>query len=328
VTARTASLATYRAHAEPLATKQRLWLRAGESAGDVALPAFVLQGAEPGPTMLVTAGMHGDEHEARCGLRLLFDRLDPASLRGTLIAVTTCNPWAFAAGSRCTPSERDGRNLAREFPGDPGGSPTQRLAHGLADLVDRHLGPQDLLVDLHSGGIHYAYRTLAGFRDHPGPAREASLEAARHAGLDCLWAIDPVEGTLTQFAAERGVPAVGTEFRGQGTARPQDVAPCVRALTGLLAHQGLVDASGLIRDSRPPRRTSTVHAGATAFVTDLPELGAHVARGDRIARTLDGLEAEIDTTRSPVAGEVWAVRTSPSIHKGDILALISQEPTA
>src|SRR2546429_7915929 len=39
-----------------------------------------------------------------------------------IFALPICNPWAYGAGLRTSPEAIDGRNLAREFPGDPAGS--------------------------------------------------------------------------------------------------------------------------------------------------------------------------------------------------------------
>src|SRR2546428_9678284 len=92
------------------------------------LPLIVIRGESAGPLFIVVAGVHGDEYEGPQAIWQVAQELPPASLRGTLLALPVCNPWAFAAGLRSTPDAIDGANLAREFPGAPGGSPTQRLA--------------------------------------------------------------------------------------------------------------------------------------------------------------------------------------------------------
>ena len=66
----------------------------------------------------------------------------------------------------------DGLNLARVFPGDAGGTVTQRLAHHLLCLVERNVGAGDLFVDLHSGSADVAFAPMVGFRDVPGAGRE------------------------------------------------------------------------------------------------------------------------------------------------------------
>lgn len=317
-----ATLEGFDLDALPAGSRTRLRL-AVPGVEDTHLPVMALRGARPGPTVVVCGGVHGDEFEARAGLRQLFASLDADAYAGRLLGLPICNPWAFRAHTRCSPPERDGRNLAREFPGDPGGTDTQRLAFHLGRLLARHAGEDDLVVDLHSGGTFYTYRSMAGYRDHPGPALDASREAARHTGLECLWAIDAVPGTLTQFAAEHGIPAVGTEFRGQGGARPQDVAACVTALRGLLTFMGALDGAPPPRDVRRPLRTTTVVSPAAGFVPALPELGATVEAGWSLCEVLDEDDATVAVVDVPVGGELWAVRSFPAVAEDDILALIA-----
>lgn len=287
------------------------------------LPAMVVCGAAPGPTIVICGGVHGDEFEARAGMRQVFEALEPERFAGRLLGLPICNPWAFCAGTRCSPPACDGLNLAREFPGDPHGSATQRLAYHVAQLILRHAGPEDLVVDLHSGGTFYTYKTMSGFRDHPGPTRPASEQAARHTGLECLWAMDPVPGTLTQFAAEHGIPSVGTEFRGQGLVRPEDVADCTIALRNLLAFAGNIDGEPPSYDPRPPRRTTTVLAPAAGFLPAMPELGATVAAEQVLCVITDCDDTTVASVEAGVDGDVWAVRSFPVVEAGDILALIA-----
>ncbi len=94
---------------------------------------FVVRGRASGPPAAVTAGVHGDEYEGVAAVGDLTNALDPVTLRGTLILVPVANPTAFAAGTRTNPE--DGANLARSFPGDPDGTPTERLAAKLFTAV-------------------------------------------------------------------------------------------------------------------------------------------------------------------------------------------------
>ncbi|MCD6034171.1 MAG: hypothetical protein K0S78_6357 [Thermomicrobiales bacterium] len=168
----------------PRGGKERLKLLVLSDLGEpLVLRALVAVGQAPGPTLLAVAGVHGDEYEGMAAVREVFAALDPGTMSGSLLAIPVANPLAYAARTRSTPSEVDGLNLARVFPGDAGGTVTQRLAHHLLCLVERNVGAGDLFVDLHSGSADVAFAAMAGFRDVPGSGREASEEAARHFGL-------------------------------------------------------------------------------------------------------------------------------------------------
>ena len=90
------------------------------------LPLLIARGANPGKTIVVLAGVHGDEYEGMWAARELFKSLDPAEMSGNVVSVPVCNPPAFAARNRESPL--DGQNLARVFPGDSGGTMTERIA--------------------------------------------------------------------------------------------------------------------------------------------------------------------------------------------------------
>ena len=95
-----------------------------------------------------------------------------------LEVVPVVHEAAYHADSRISPL--DGGNLARVFPGDPNGKPTQRLAHALQTQV---LKGADLLIDLHTSGQTYDIPYLAGYiddgRDRKGLSERAAATCAR-----------------------------------------------------------------------------------------------------------------------------------------------------
>src|SRR6478752_10542600 len=63
------------------------------------VPVAILHGARPGPRVAVTAGIHGAEYVSIAALREVVRDLDPAAVTGSLVAVLTASPAAFAARS-------------------------------------------------------------------------------------------------------------------------------------------------------------------------------------------------------------------------------------
>ena len=93
---------------------------------DVTLPVHVLHGREDGPTVWVSAAIHGDEVAGVEIVRRVLERLQPTHLRGTLLAVPIVNVLGVMAGDRYLPDRRD---LNRSFPGSARGSLAARIAH-------------------------------------------------------------------------------------------------------------------------------------------------------------------------------------------------------
>src|ERR1700752_389526 len=114
----------------------------------VMLPVVVVRGREPGPTLFVSAALHGDEIIGVEIIRRLLRMPALAGLKGTLLAVPIVNTLAFLHQSRYLPDRRD---LNCSFPGSKSGSLAARLAcMFIKEIVDR----SDYGVDLHTGAIH------------------------------------------------------------------------------------------------------------------------------------------------------------------------------
>jgi predicted deacylase len=314
----------------PRGGKERLKLLVLSDLGEpLVLRALVAVGQAPGPTLLAVAGVHGDEYEGMAAVREVFAALDPATMSGSLLAIPVANPLAYAARTRSTPSEVDGLNLARVFPGDAGGTVTQRLAHHLLCLVERNVGAGDLFVDLHSGSADVAFAAMAGFRDVPGSGREASEEAARHFGLARFWRIPDSPGPFNAETARRGIPTIGTEITGRAGCDPVDVAAYVTGLRNLLAYLSIHQhdhASAPVRWDGPARPTLDLFSPAGGFFRTAVQLHDHIDRDARLGEIVDLDGDVVAEVVAPVAGEIWAWRATPAVRPGELIGMIAGRP--
>ena len=96
----------------------------------VALPVVVHHGWAEGPTAWMSAAVHGDEIAGVEIIRRVLATLDPAAMRGTVIAVPVVNVHGFNTGDRYLPDRRD---LNRSFPGSARSPPTPRPKHARAE---------------------------------------------------------------------------------------------------------------------------------------------------------------------------------------------------
>lgn len=129
----------------------------------VALPVAITHGTEPGPVLAVTAGIHGGEYVPMVAVRQFIRDLDPARMRGTVVACLQSSPVAFEKRLAFV-NPLDGQNLNRSFPGDPAGGPTQRLAAWLSQNL---LGRADYYVDCHCGDLPEVLDSFAGVAAGP-----------------------------------------------------------------------------------------------------------------------------------------------------------------
>jgi predicted deacylase len=306
--------------------RERLWLEVPlELTGPIRLPALVCVGSQPGPTLLAAAGVHGDEFEGICAVQEAFGALDQGSLRGTFLGLPICNPLAFESGTRESPSHAGGGNLARVFPGDPGGDVTARLAAHLFALVRRWLGTGDLLLDLHSAGTRYRMLSTSGFRAIASPAAGPSEEAARRFGIPRIWVMDDEPGMLNSEATRVGIPAVGTEAPGQAGNEASDRREYVDGIKNMLCHLGIVDGRLPEPTLGPAYRVQTVRVSTAGLLVSRAQLGEDVAGGDVLAEVRSPLGKVLEQVQAPLSGSVWCVRTFASIKPSEAAAWLATE---
>ncbi len=206
------------------------------SGARVEVPLTRVFGSVPRPRVAVVAGIHGDELVGPHALVELAQELSPRELQGTVALVPSANPLAFAAGRRRAPE--DDLDLNRTFPGKVEGSVTERLASVLARVV---VGGADLVIDLHSAGREGNLLPLSGFREaHNACARRSALAAAAF-GLERYWMMRWAPGTLSTWANQQGIPAVGCEVGGGGTAAREERDLYKAGVRRCLRHLGMLD---------------------------------------------------------------------------------------
>jgi hypothetical protein len=152
-------------------------------------------GLEPGPRLIVTAAVHGNE---TCGTRAIervladLARGEFSISRGVVTFVPVCNPLAYARGERMGDRNLNRRLQPSKLPLDN----EDRIANRLCPLLAEH----EVLLDLHSFRGPGKPFVLCGPQDNSGPLEPFSNEAAEvalttHLGVDRI-----VKGWMTAYA--------------------------------------------------------------------------------------------------------------------------------
>src|SRR4028119_1687076 len=197
---------------------------------DVEIPFAIIEGREPGPCLLITAGVHGSEFcSIEAALRAM--KADPDTLRGTLLVLPILNVRGFRQRSIYVMPE-DGKNLNRMFPGKPGGSTSERLAHWLVTQVYPHA---DAYLDLHGGDLD---ESLVPFSLFPSGSN-ASRELAAVFGLPIAVAAGG-EGYTINAAHRVGVPSVLAEVSGNGLWDEATVGQLIAGIERGMEHLGVL----------------------------------------------------------------------------------------
>jgi uncharacterized protein len=300
--------------------KHSLLLDLGPSASGVELSVLLARGAKEGKTLVVTAGVHGDEFEGVRAILEIWAELDPLKMSGDLLAVPVANPLAFWKGTRTTPSDEG--NLARAFPGVEHGSATEVIAFHLANSIISH---GDFYLDLHSAGVKLLMPSMVGY-DASDPR---SHEAALAFGASVIWGHPRISpGRTISFAAQRGIPWLYTEAAGAGRIDTADLAMFKRGIRNLSHH--LKIEPGAIETQEPSHSLygdgdvdASINATLPGFLVPSVQLLDLVSVGQELGRTLDLHGQSVEVFKSPRDGVVGMVHVFPVVEPEDPVFLIT-----
>jgi predicted deacylase len=276
----------------------------------VTMSVHVVHGARPGPTLFVSAAVHGDEVIGVEIVRRLLRAQNLDALAGTLLAIPIVNAFGFINHSRYLPDRRD---LNRSFPGSARGSLASRLAHlFLEEIVAR----ADFGIDLHSAAIHRT--NLPQVR--VSPKQPETLSLAEAFGAPVILTAKLREGSLRQAAQDRGVDMLlyeaGEGLRFDEMAVRAGVAGILRVMRQL----GMVGADGVAEpQARPLLSTASfwLRAPAGGLLRPFKTIGDSLEPGDVLGAISDPFgEIEIDVVAEQ-PGLIIGRTNLPIVNEGD-----------
>ena len=292
----------------PASTQRLAWSATELFEGvPVSTPVLVVNGAKPGPSLCLTAAVHGDELNGIEIVRRVMHDIDPDKLSGAVIGVPIVNVQGFRRGSRYLPDRRD---LNRYFPGNPKGSAAARIAHALFTDIVAHC---DALVDLHTGSFERA--NLPQIRADLRKPDVVTLTLGF--GSMVVLHSEPTVGTLRYAATSAGIPAVTVEAGGPSQLELAEVQHGVRGIETLLTTLGMVKKVRLWDDPEPVYYRSTwVRADNGGILLAEVGLGSKVRRGDLLGTIVDPMSNASSELRSPYAGRIIGMARNQVVMPG------------
>jgi predicted deacylase len=273
----------------------------------VSTPVLVVNGALPGPTLCLTAAVHGDELNGIEMVRRVMHDLDPSKLSGAVIGVPIVNVQGFRRGSRYLPDRRD---LNRYFPGNPNGSAAARIADSFFMKV---VSQCDALVDLHTGSFERA--NLPQIRaDLRNPD---VMTLTQGFGSMVILHSAPAVGTLRHAATRAGIPAVTLEAGGPSQLELNEVKLGVKGIETLVNTLGMVKKRRLWGEPEPVYyRSSWVRADNGGILLADVSLGSTVRKGDLLGTITDPMNNARTELRSPYSGRIIGMARNQVVMPG------------
>ncbi|RNI31534.1 succinylglutamate desuccinylase/aspartoacylase family protein [Rufibacter latericius] len=280
------------------------------SGTEIDIPIHVFRAEEPGPVLVLMAGMHGDEVNGVEVIRRMIRRKLLTPLRGTVLAIPILNIYGFLNFSREVP---DGKDVNRSFPGYAKGSLASRVA---ARFTKEVLPLIDYGIDFHTGGASKSNYPQIRCRLEDGE----SDALAKAFGAPFVLNSNYRPGSLRKEASGQGKTIIVYET---GESLRFDEPGIIMAMEGtqrVMHHLGMTEA--LVPISQPPvicHHTTWIRAPRAGLFRSFVKNGQEVTRGQQIGAVSDPYGEATHPITTHVSGHVVGLNHMPVVNQGDAI---------
>ncbi len=281
----------------------------------IDIPVFVARSKKDGPTLLIMAGVHGDETNGVETLRRLISTKQYIPSAGTVIAIPIFNVYGFINHSRGLP---DGKDLNRSFPGSKSGSLASRVAH----FFTTEILPQiDYGLDFHTGGAsRNNYPQIRAAFESP-----IEKELADVFGAPLIIKSSFREKSLRKTAAKLGKPILVFEGGETLRLRKSAIDVGIDGVLRVMKHLGMRKEAPEI--TTPPKyvnESSWVRARFAGLHHSQVRNGTEVKKGQLLGLITDPYGQFEKKINSPMDGVVIGINNYPVVNMGDALMHIGK----
>jgi len=285
----------------------------------VEIPIIIERSNEPGPTVLITAGIHGDEINGVEVVRQVIAKKINKPAKGTVICIPVLNVFGFLSMNRFFP---DGRDLNRVFPGTKNGSLASRFAH---QFVTEILPVADFCLDFHTGG---ASRFNAPHIRVDGK-NERLVNLAKIFNAPFTLLSKNLDGSYRSACAKKEVDILLFEG-GKSQNSNRDIA--VEGVLGtmrVLNHLEMLKPEFVMpskaENSIIIKKSFWMRAKYSGLLHIKIPIGKHVDKGEVLATITDPYGKMRHVVKATNTGYVINVNEAPIVYKGDAIFRITKE---
>ena len=281
------------------------------------VPIIIERSKKPGPTVLMTAGIHGDEINGVEIVRQIIAKGINKPKTGTIICIPVINVFGFLNMDRLFP---DGRDLNRVFPGAAKGSLASRVAHFVMKEIVPHV---DFIMDFHTGGADRF--NAAQIRIAKG---DDKLDELAHVfGAPFIYYSQNLNKSFRNACYKAGVPMLlfegGKSFNIHSTITNTGVNGAKRVLN----HLGMLNRK--FKVSRPKANaviileSKWIRAKYSGMFKATISINSFVKKDDVLGHITDPYGSFNFFVKAPNDGYIFNVNESPIIYQGDAIFHIS-----
>jgi predicted deacylase len=283
----------------------------------INVPVIIERSKKPGPTVLITAGIHGDEINGVEIVRQIIAKGINKPKKGTIICIPVINVFGFIHMDREFP---DGRDLNRVFPGGKGGSLASRVAHKLITEIVPHA---DLIMDFHTGGADRFNSAQIRI------IKEAIIlnELAEVFGAPFVVYSKNLSKSFRNTSYKMGIPMLlfegGKSFNIDATITNTGVNGTKR----VLHHLGMLKAKFKVSKPKKPcvyiSKSKWIRAKFSGMFKAIVPINTKVNEGDVLGHITDPYGSFNHFVKAPNDGYIFNVNESPLVYQGDAIFHIS-----
>ena len=283
---------------------------------DIDLNITVARSKKPGPTLLLSAGLHGDEINGTEIVRRMIEKRSHVPLIGTVICIPIINMFGFINFSRYVP---DGKDVNRSFPGNRNGSLAARVAYYLTKNI---IPLVDVGLDFHTGG---ADRTNY-------PQIRAALRDSRNQELAETFQPPFILNSpfrpksFRQTAAKRGKHILVYEGGESARFDQQAIQAGEEGALRVMKFLGMREDAPVAREpTRIIHNSSWVRAKKSGIFLTKIRSGEFVKKNQVIGFIAEPYGASKQQIKSPATGYIIGLNNNPLVHQGDAIMHIGIE---
>lgn len=283
----------------------------------IQVPVIVHRAKEDGPTLLLMAGLHGDEINGMEIIRRIIRKGWNKPNKGTVICIPVFNIFGFLNVRRELP---DGRDLNRSFPGSNSGS----LASQFAYHFMKEIAPVvDLVIDFHTGSAQRSNfsQIRCVFSD------QESLKLAKIFNPPFIIHSSYIAKSVREAMNKRGKKILLFEGGKTNSIDETIVFEGMEGVKRMLEHLQMRSFKAekserepiFIKDSR------WIRAMNSGVLVVLIENGVLVEKGDVLGVITDPFGKIERKIKASLDGYVFCVNEAPVVNKGDAIFHIGAE---
>jgi len=197
----------------------------------ISIPLIVARGVQDGPTLGLTAAVHGNELNGIPVIQRLFTEIDVNELRGNIVGVPVVNVPSFMRKKR---RFNDGNDLNHIMPGKINGNVSEIYAHR---FIDRLVTQFDFLLDLHTA----SFGRINSYYVRADMEQAATKQLALLQNAEIIVHNPPSDGTLRGAADELGIPAITLEVGNPSIFQKRLIKSGIVGIHNVLCHLNMVD---------------------------------------------------------------------------------------